>query len=166
MTEITKTQLDELLTAVGELLESQNVPVQILIVGGASLCLAGWIPPRPTEDVDVLARVDETFGKSVLESPDTLPEAFGAAVRRVARDFGMPEDWINTEVAMQWHSSLPPSATEGIQWRRYGALHVGLAGRQTMISLKLFAAVDQGKDSVHYQDLLTLAPSNAELEAA
>jgi hypothetical protein len=43
---------------------------------------------------------------------------------------------------------------------------VGLVGRRTLIALKLFAAVDQGPRSVHYQDLVTLSPTPAELEAA
>lgn len=43
---------------------------------------------------------------------------------------------------------------------------VGLVGRRTLIALKLFAAVDQGPRSVHYQDLVALSPAPAELEAA
>jgi hypothetical protein len=39
-------------------------------------------------------------------------------------------------------------------------------GRRTLIALKLFAAVDQGPRSVHMQDLLTLAPDDAELQNA
>jgi hypothetical protein len=43
---------------------------------------------------------------------------------------------------------------------------VGLAGRRTLIALKLFATVDQSTRSVHAQDLVTLAPTDAELEDA
>jgi hypothetical protein len=43
---------------------------------------------------------------------------------------------------------------------------VGLAGRRTLIALKLFAAADLSPRSVHAQDLVALAPSNAELEDA
>ncbi len=35
-----------------------------------------------------------------------------------------------------------------------------------LIALKLFAAVDQGKESVHYQDLLALDPEETELRDA
>lgn len=159
-------QLDELFSALGDVLTSAGVEVSILVVGGAALTLAGWIPQRATQDVDVLARVDRKSTTSVLQPPDTLPAAFHEAARRVARDFGIPSDWINATVGAQWISGLPPSAAVGIQWRRYGLLEVGLAGRQTMIDLKLFAAVDQGTDSVHYQDLVALEPTEAELATA
>ncbi|NBC19387.1 MAG: hypothetical protein GVY18_18940 [Bacteroidetes bacterium] len=43
---------------------------------------------------------------------------------------------------------------------------MGLAGRRTLLALKLFAAVDQGPESVHVQDLVALRPTEAELEEA
>lgn len=157
-------RLRRLLSALGELLESKGISVRILIVGGASLNLAGWIPPRSTDDVDVLARLDEEAG--ALANPDSLPTAFFEAVRTVARDFDLPENWLNTEVALQWETGLPPRADEGIRWESFGSLHVGLAGRQTMVTLKLFAVGDRGVDSVHFQDLVALEPSPEELQEA
>ena len=159
-------EIGEFLGALGEILDAEGVSVDILIVGGAALTLAGWIPPRPTQDVDVLARVDVSAHGLVLEPPETLPAEFRSAIGRVARDFDLPETWMNTEIALQWKTGLPPSATEGISWLDYGSLGVGLAGRQTMIALKLFAAVDRGPDSVHYQDLVALQPTETELDAA
>lgn len=35
-----------------------------------------------------------------------------------------------------------------------------------VIALKLFAAIDQGPESVHYQDLAALKPTDEELEEA
>lgn len=66
----------------------------------------------------------------------------------------------------QWSQSLPPWLTEDLEWRRFGGLQVGLAGRRTLIALKLFAAADQSTRSVHAQDLAALAPSDTELEHA
>jgi hypothetical protein len=43
---------------------------------------------------------------------------------------------------------------------------VGLAGRQALITLKLFASLDQGPKSVHLQDLLALSPEDGEVERA
>lgn len=163
---LTDKQLEHLLAALGELLEAEGVAVRILIVGGASLSLAGWIPPRATEDVDVLARVTGSREEPALEPPETLPPAFFDAVTRVARDFDLPGDWLNTQVAAQWRTGLPPGAASGLGWRRHGTLEVALAGRSTMIALKLFALVDRGPDSVHAQDLVALAPTDEELEAA
>ena len=73
---------------------------------------------------------------------------------------------MNTEIGAQWDLGLPPFLTDDLTWHRYGGLHVGLAGRRTLIALKLFAAVDQGPESVHYQDLVALAPTDEELNAA
>lgn len=69
-------QLDELFSALGDVLTAAGVEVSILVVGGAALTLAGWIPPRATQDVDVLARVDRKPTTSALQPPDTLPTAF------------------------------------------------------------------------------------------
>lgn len=71
---------------------------------------------------------------------------------------------MNAEVGAQWVHGLPPWILEDLTWRAYGSLHVGLVGRRTFVALKLFAAVDAGPRSVHLQDLLALAPTDAEFE--
>lgn len=54
-----------------------------------------------------------------------------------------------------------------MDWRRYGALHVGVVSRYDMIFFKLYAAADSpGTGSVHFQDLLALNPSKLELTKA
>ncbi len=73
---------------------------------------------------------------------------------------------MNGEVGAQWSQGLPPRTLDGITWRVYGGLEVGLVGRHTLIALKLFAAVDGGSGSVHVQDLLALAPTDIELHEA
>lgn len=160
-------QLRDLLSAVGELLEAEGETASIVVVGGASLCLRG-IVERTTDDVDVIARADPSEeGKRVeLVRPDPLPEALRDAVARVGRDYGLDPHWLNTEIADQWKTGLPPSLETSLTWRRFGGLRVGIAGRQSLIALKLFAAVDQGPESVHYQDLLALAPTDEELQGA
>jgi hypothetical protein len=158
--------LDPALAAVGELLEKERTEVALVVVGGATLNLLGLID-RTTQDVDVIARAEEPIGVPArLAPPDPLPNALQHAILRVARDFGLAPDWINTAIARQWSQGLPPWLPHDITWRRYGGLHVGLAGRRTLIALKLFATVDQSVRSVHAQDLLALNPSDAELEEA
>ncbi|MCS3856574.1 DUF6036 family nucleotidyltransferase [Salinibacter ruber] len=159
-------QLREVLAAVGQLLEAKGKTVRIVIVGGASLNLAGLVD-RATDDVDVIARAEEDEGGPILIPPDPMPDALMAAVQRVARDFGLPSGWLNTAVANQWETSLPPSLKENLTWHRFGGLRVGVAGRRPLIALKLLAAVDQGgPQSVHYQDLVRLNPTEEELEEA
>lgn len=159
--------LEVALGAVGELLEEDRTAVALVVVGGATLNLLGLID-RATQDVDVIARAAEPIGAmpARLAPPDPLPDALQRAIVRVARDFGLASDWINTAIARQWSQGLPPWLPHDITWRRYGGLHVGLVGRRTLIALKLFATVDQSVRSVHGQDLLALNPSDEELDEA
>jgi hypothetical protein len=55
-----------------------------------------------------------------------------------------------------------------VRWRRYGNLHVGLAGRLDLIALKLFAATDADGPAGgrHTKDLLALRPTAVELARA
>ncbi|MCS4177341.1 HAMP domain-containing protein [Salinibacter ruber] len=84
----------------GELLEAEGQTVRIVIVGGASLNLAGLVD-RATDDVDVIARAEVDEGDPILIPPDPMPDALRAAVQRVARDFRLPSGWLNTAVANQ-----------------------------------------------------------------
>jgi len=158
MVEIGTRELEELFTALGAHLRVAGESVALLVVGGAALALRGWVQ-RTTQDVDVLALEE----RGELLPPD-LPAGLVAALRRVARDFGVADDWLNAAVGTQWKMGLPPETSADVEWREYGGLRIGLAGRQTLITLKLFAAVDQGPSSVHVQDLLALHPSDEELE--
>jgi hypothetical protein len=157
--------LPEALAAIGALLAAEDEQAMIVVVGGASLSLLGLVE-RTTQDVDVIARASSATALDALIPPDPLPPALVRAIARVARDFSLPEDWLNTTVARQWSQGLPPWLAEDLEWRSYNGLRVGLAGRRTLIALKLFATVDQSPRSVHAQDLVTLAPTDAELEDA
>ena len=159
--------LEEILEATGELLQAKGEHVRIVVVGGASMNLLGFVN-RTTDDVDVIARAElQGSGQTVtLLPPDPLPDVLQEVIARIARDFGLPEDWMNTEIGAQWRQGLPPWLVKDLTWRRYRGLTVGLVGRRTLMALKLFAAVDQGPRSVHYQDLVALSPTPVELEAA
>lgn len=165
MTRLDGTGIRTALTAVGELLADDDERIAIVVAGGASLNLLGFVE-RATTDVDVIARAPEGEGEE-LKPPAPFPAALDRAIRTVARDFELVEDWMNPEIGAQWSAGLPPWITEDIRWRHYGGgLDVGLVGRRTLIALKLFAAVDHDVSSVHLQDLLQLAPTNEELEEA
>lgn len=158
--------IESALEAVGELLRAAGEEVAIVVVGGATLNLRG-IVRRSTNDVDVIARaLPDPQGALRLADPEPFPRSLQIAIRTVARDFHLPADWMNAAVGAQWVRGLPPWTLGELTWRSYGSLRVGLAGRQTLIALKLFAAVDSGPGSVHVQDLLALGPTDSELEAA
>lgn len=74
---------------------------------------------------------------------------------------------MNTTVAGQWQTGMPPGFASRVTWNRHAALWVGVAGRLDLIYLKLYAAADDtGPTSRHFTDLLALRPTAAELEAA
>lgn len=162
-----KNAIQKALTAVGELLAAQQEWVAIVVTGGATLNLLG-IVERVTSDVDVIARAyRKESGEMVLEQAEPFPAVLLKAIRTVARDFGLDPFWLNAGVGKQWSQGLPPGTAEGLTWKNYGeGLDVGLVGRDTLIALKLFAAVDKGPRSVHYQDLLRLNPTDEELGKA
>src|SRR5690606_37351828 len=105
--------LERVLHAVGELMRAEGATASIVEVGGASLSLLGLIP-RTTRDVDVIARMEEK-----LIPPDPLPPPLVRAIQTVARDFGLSSDWMNTDVALQWKSGLPPHLEADIRWHTY-----------------------------------------------
>lgn len=160
-------ELEDVLAAVGDLLQTEGERVGIVVVGGASLNLLGLIE-RTTSDIDVIARVrlSDDGPEQALLPPEPMPEPLVGAVETVARDFDLPADWMNAVIGAQWELGLPPYLEEDLTWRTYGGLRVGLAGRRTLIALKLFAAVDQGPESVHVQDLVALRPTEEELKEA
>jgi Nucleotidyltransferase of unknown function (DUF6036) len=154
------------LQATGELLAADRAHVSIVVVGGVALNLRGFIS-RTTLDVDVIAQLERRDADvPLLTNADPFPPALRRAIATVARDLRLPPAWMNHEVALQWKRGLPPDLLEDVVWETFGGLSVGLVGRQALITLKFFAAVDAGAQSVHMQDLLTLAPAPEELGAA
>jgi len=81
----------------------------------------------------------------------------------VAKDFGLPEDWLNPgpTTLLQW--GLPEGFTDRMITRRYSALTADFAGRQDQICLKLYAFADQGGGGRHQDDLQALGPTREEL---
>lgn len=160
--------IERALAAVGDLLAAEGERAHIVILGGAALNLLG-IVHRTTRDVDVLAVASPGAGRGrpKLKRPVPLPEPLRRAAATVARDFQLPPDWLNTDVAGQWDTGLPPGLGKRVQWRSFHSLEVGVVDRRDLVFFKLYAAADsRGPESVHYQDLLALKPSDEELDAA
>jgi len=156
------------LKALGEIMLSQGEPTAVVAVGGTALILQN-IVERTTRDIDIIA-IARHLGEgepTEIESPDPFPEVLVLAISKVARDFGLPDDWMNSTVGLQWKTGLPPGFTERIHWQKFDALWFGVADRYDLIFLKLYAAADSGgPSSVHFQDLLALRPTEIELKEA
>jgi hypothetical protein len=150
--------LEESLAVLGESLAERGVTFEIVAVGGGSLLLLGLIS-RPTADLDVVALIEA--GRYV--KPAILPADLADASRATARVMGIREDWINAGPAALMEFGLPAGFAKRTVERRYGGLVVHLAGRRDQVFLKLYAAVDQGPSSKHFQDLVALSASREEL---
>ncbi len=114
--------INRALAAVGELLAAGGHKLGIVVVGGTALNLLGVVH-RATRDVDVLAVASRGRGpERAIQPPTPLPAALQEAVATVARDLGLAPDWLNTGVASQWETGLPPGLEGRIHWRTYGGL--------------------------------------------
>jgi len=149
---------DTLLGALGEQLAARDARYTLAVVGGSAL-LALALVARATRDVDVVALVQD----EELVSAEPLPPTLLEAARVVAREFGLPADWLNTGPASLMQFGLPAGFLERVERRDYGAaLSVLFASRTDQIHLKLYATVDQGPGK-HLSDLQALAPTRQEL---
>lgn len=148
----------ELLAALGEQLAAAGERYDLVVVGGTALLALGLVE-RTTRDVDVVALA----GPDGLTSADPLPPALASACERVARDFGLPVDWLNAGPSDLLRFGLPAGFVDRTTERDFGpALTVRYASRFDQIHLKLYAMVDQGAGR-HEADLRALAPTPAEL---
>jgi hypothetical protein len=152
---------DTLLAALGERLAAARERFEIVVVGGSGLLALGMIE-RATRDVDIVA----LLSASELRDPRPLPDALLEARGRVARDFSLPDDWLNPGPSELLRFGLPDGFVERLQRHPYGEyLVVHFASRFDQIHFKLYAAVDQGPGK-HSRDLEALAPTAEELLAA
>ena len=153
-----------ILSALGEQLEDLlDELVEILVCGGSALNVLGLVQ-RATEDVDVLAYVKRNkTGEVSLVKAEPLIDELTEAAKKVARDFNLPEKWLNPGPASAVDFGLPDGLLERVITRKYGRkLIVHYLGRYDQIHFKLYAAVDQGAGK-HLDDLLALKPTSDEL---
>jgi hypothetical protein len=159
--------VEVILKALGEQLEGLlDKPVELLVCGGSALNILGLVQ-RTTEDVDILAYVrrDEKGKVSIIRADPLTPELTEAA-KKVARDFNLPERWLNPGPASAVDLGLPDGIMERVVTRRFGQnLTIHFLGRYDQIHFKLYAAMDQGSGK-HLDDLLALKPTSDEIEQA
>jgi hypothetical protein len=157
-------RLDELLSALDRQIALGGGEVGLVVCGGSALAALGLVL-RTTRDVDVLGLARTTPSGVSVERIERLPESVASAALKVARDFGLPPDWLNVGPAPQVGMGLPVGFGGRVERRRYGSsLTVYYASRYDQIHLKLYAAIDV--DGYHVQDLGLLKPTGPEMLAA
>ncbi len=152
--------LETALSALGQVLASRRLAYELVTVGGSSLMLLGLIE-RPTRDLDVIALIES--GRYLKAT--TLPSPLTQAVAEIGRVLQLGPDWINAGPADLLDFGLPHGFAERTEVRRYGPLTLHIASRADQVSLKLYAAADQGPRSKHFEDLRALSPTADELVA-
>lgn len=162
MNTIGRAQLETALTALGELLTARELHYEVVLVGGGNLILRELIARPTTKDLDILgART-----ANGVDQMRPMPEPLRAAVIDVGRAFGLADDWLNTGPDSLLDLGLPDGFSERLERRDFGGLVAWLAGRFDMVCFKLYAAVDQGPRSRHFQDLREMEPERDDLLAA
>ncbi len=153
--------LEDALATLGEVLDARGHRFEVVAVGGGGLLLLGVIR-RPTKDLDLLG----VLTPAGLVSAEPLPTELGSASRDVAAALGLAPDWLNAGPTQLLDLGLPHGFLGRVSRRTYGGLIVHLAARFDQIHFKLYAAIDQGPRSKHFQDLVKLDPAPDELVAA
>jgi hypothetical protein len=161
MADIGLNQLDEALSALGDLLESRGEAYHLVVIGGSGLVAIGAVS-RTTRDVDVVALEKD----GALISAEPLPDAIAAAAAIVARDLGLEKDWLNADPTSLLDAGLPAGFSERLTGRDYGAvLRVSFASRIDQVFFKLYAAANW-REPRDFADLVQLEPTPAELRDA
>lgn len=109
MNQISSDTLHEALSALGAFLEEANAePESFVLIGGSALLALGLIS-RTTRDADIMAGVDAQKG---LTDPRPMSDALRTAALRVAREYDLKENWLNTGPADQVLAGLPEGFLE------------------------------------------------------
>lgn len=157
--------LDEALTLLAEL-TTDHPPQHWVVCGGSSLLALGLVSRQKTRDVDVLARV-ELEG---LVTAKPLPDWLTKAVEAVRGQLGLMDHWFNEAPSdeLYFRFGFPDGLAERLTPRAYGTegnLCISFISRHDQIFFKLHAFADSGMGR-HYEDLVDLHPTEAELVAA
>lgn len=163
MNNLDQASLDRALALLGDLMRVRRHPPIHLVVCGGSALIALRLVTRTTQDVDVLA----TLENGQLHCARPLPEWLLAAAEAVRSELSLPTHWLNDGPADEnlFRLGLPVGVAERLVVRDFGAaLQVSFISRYDQIHFKLYAAADQG--GRHFTDLRKLNPTPEELLAA
>ena len=155
--------VERILKSLNLQLRKLNKKVEIIVCGGTALSAIGLVK-RITKDIDVLAIVKRKDGNFKVIRAD-FPPWFEKTIKKVARDFDLPQDWMNSGPTSMVDLGLPNGLIGRLIEKNYGDnLTVYYVSRFDQIHFKLYASVDRG--GYHVDDLLKLKPTDDEIEAA
>ena len=133
----------------------------MVVIGGSALLALGLVS-RATRDVDVVGLRSSTG----IDPARPMPAQLEEAATRVARDIGLPSDWLNAGPTELLDLGMPEGFEERLHREDVGpALTLFYADRYDQIHFKLYAMVDQAGGR-HEADLRALEPTPRELIAA
>lgn len=154
-------KLHEALHLLNEQLELHDLPSAEPVVCGGSALIAVGLVARTTQDVDIVALMQN--GR--LSHSDPLPPHLLQAAEQVAELMNLPADWLNNGPASQFGMGFPAGFERRLHRVEIGSkLTVYYIDRTDQIYFKTFASVDRG--GYHISDLKALAPTDEELCAA
>ena len=152
------------LKALNDQLEmSRNSCIEIVVCGGSALQALSLVD-RTTRDVDILAFLsrDET-NVPMFESAEPFPDYLQKAISTVARDFRLPNDWLNYGPTSLLSQGLPEGLMDRLETYKIGSyLIVHYISRFDQICFKMYAAINGGGER-HLNDLYKLDPNGNEL---
>jgi len=162
MTLVRKARLEAALELAGSYLEDRGESLEVVTIGGSALVPLGLID-RPTQDLDLIARVESGTYSKLAELPRVLAETRDA----VAAQLDLAPDWIKTEPCDVMDHGLPVGFAGRCVRFTFGSLLLHVASRFDQICLNLHAATDRGDpEGKHAQDLRALTPTAEELVTA
>ena len=162
----TKTELLKALELLAQKLDLAKIePIGIFICGGSAMIIENYID-RATKDVDVLAIETNSEKKKSIKSAEPLPQDFLKMAKETANDLGLLETWINSGPASLKPKDFPDGCVNRVHKHILSkTLTVYFLDRIDLIYLKVYAAADTGPGK-HTNDLLSLKPTNKEIEKA
>lgn len=134
-------QVRGLLLELGRRLDSRGIEARLFLVGGAAMALA-YSRDRVTRDLDAVFEPKAEIYQQALA---------------MARDFGLPDGWLNDGVKGLLPDRSPP--VEGTTSFSAPGIHVGVAAPEYLFAMKAQAARQEadGDDLRHLAKMLGLS---------
>jgi len=144
---LTADQVRGLLVELGRRLDARGIEARVFLVGGAAMALA-YSRDRVTRDLD-----------AVFEPKAVIYAEAGA----MARDYGLPDAWLNDGVKGLLPDRVPP--IEGTTSFSAPGIHVGVAAPEYLFAMKAQAARQEadGADLRYLAEILGLTDIEAAL---